>query len=113
MIREENILGPHPFLNEKMNHNEKKNAIIIPSKGANRMNDAVLITGAELTALKLPACAMAAPANPPIRVCDEDDGIPDHQVSRFQIIAAIKPANTTSNVIQSGFTVLAIVLATP
>lgn len=26
---------------------------------------------------------MAAPANPPIRVCEEEDGIPFHQVTRF------------------------------
>ena len=31
---------------------------------------------------------MAAPANPPIRVCEEEDGIPFHQVTRFQVIAA-------------------------
>ena len=35
---------------------------------------------------------MAAPANPPIRVCEEEDGIPFHQVTRFQVIAAIIPA---------------------
>ena len=36
---------------------------------------------------------MAAPAKPPIRVCEEEDGIPFHQVTRFQVIAAITPAN--------------------
>jgi len=37
------------------------------------------------------ACAIAAPAKPPIKVCEEEEGIPYHQVSKFQKIAAIKP----------------------
>ena len=41
--------------------------------------------------LPKPECAIAAPANPPISVCDEEDGIPYHHVNRFQQIAAILP----------------------
>ena len=38
-----------------------------------------------------PAWAIAAPANPPINVCEEEEGMPNHQVNKFQHIAAIKP----------------------
>ena len=41
--------------------------------------------------LSNPACAIAAPAKPPIKVWDEEDGIPYHHVRRFQQIAAIIP----------------------
>ena len=37
-------------------------------------------------------CASAAPAKPPISACDDDDGRPHHQVSRFQTIAPISAA---------------------
>ena len=59
------------------------------------MKLAILITGAELMASKLPVCAIAAPARPPINVCEEEEGIPHHQVKRFQIIAAINPEKIT------------------
>ena len=48
---------------------------------------------------------MAAPAKPPIRVCEEEDGIPFHQVTRFQVIAAITPANIIGKVIYCSTTV--------
>ena len=32
-------------------------------------------------------CTSAAPIRPPISACDELDGMPKHQVSRFQTIA--------------------------
>lgn len=63
-----------------------------------------------------PAAAIAAPAKPPISVCEEEEGRPNHQVNKFHIIEAINPdkiimmppvPETTS-----GFTVLATVLAT-
>jgi hypothetical protein len=44
---------------------------------------------------------MAAPAKPPIRVCDEELGIPYHQVSKFQNIAANNPEKITGKVIKS------------
>ena len=47
---------------------------------------------------------------PPIKVCEEEDGIPNHQVSKFQQIAAIRPEKITSSVIKFSLTVLAIVL---
>ena len=47
------------------------------------------------------ACAIAAPAKPPIKVCEEEEGIPYHQVSKFQKMAAIKPEKITGKVIKS------------
>src|SRR5215207_736331 len=84
----------------------------IPTKGARKINSTVFITGAELTAPR-PPWAMAAPAKPPIRVCEEEEGMPNHQVSKFQAMAAIRPEKTTGRVIHSSFTVLAMVFATP
>ena len=110
------IFGIHPLLKEWINHREMINAIIIPIIGASKINDIVLKIGSELMA-ENPPYAMAAPAKAPISACDEDEGIPNHQVNKFQKIADSNPEKITSNiscpVTISGFTVLAIVLATP
>ena len=66
----------------------------------------------QLTTLK-PECAIAAPANPPINVCEDEDGMPFHQVIKFQIIAAIIPDKITTKSIFSVLAVLATVSATP
>src|ERR1035437_1750287 len=42
-----------------------------------------------------PAAAKDAPMTPPIRACDELEGIPKYQVSRFQVMPPQSPANTT------------------
>ncbi len=42
----------------------------------------------------MPDCAIAAPISPPISACDELDGSPSRQVSRFQAIAPISAAST-------------------
>ena len=97
-----------------------KMEIIIPIIGAKKMKSTVLMMVSFSTTfdqemvrpLVIMAWAMAAPANPPIRVWEEDDGIPYHQVSRFQNIAAINPARITLRVINSLLTVLLMVLAT-
>src|SRR4030095_7011591 len=64
-----------------------------------------------------PPWAIAAPANPPINVCEEEEGIPNHQVSKFHEMAAIKPEKITTIILSCGiillFTVLATVSATP
>ena len=59
-----------------------------------------------------PACATAAPAKPPIKVCEDDDGIPSLQVSRFQNVAAKSPARITQRSIALLSTVFATVLPT-
>ena len=89
--------------------------IIIPINGAKTINRIMIKTPEgnnspslasfiQFTILKpacsgsvtsLKPCAIAAPAKPPINVCDDDDGIPFHHVNKFQIIAAITPARIT------------------
>ena len=44
----------------------------------------------------VPADASAAPTSPPISACDEDDGRPSRQVTRFQKMAPSSAASTTS-----------------
>src|SRR4051794_29823382 len=46
-----------------------------------------------------PEAATAEPTTPPINACDELEGRPNHQVTRFQKIAPISPAKTTVGVI--------------
>src|SRR4030095_3277730 len=60
--------------------------------------------------LNPPACAIAAPINPPINVCEELEGIPNHQVSKFQQMAAINPEKITGSVIKCSSTDLEMVL---
>src|SRR5712671_3815996 len=60
-----------------------------------------------------PAAASIAPITPPISACDELDGIPKNQVSRFHTIAPVRPAATTVSVTSLVSTrPLAIVAAT-
>jgi hypothetical protein len=44
-----------------------------------------------------PRPAMAAPMRTPNRACDEDDGRPSSQVSRFQTMPPTRPARTMSS----------------
>ena len=62
-----------------------------------------------------PDAAATAPTRPPIKACEELLGIPYHQVSKFQIIAAIKAASITlAFTIEADLTISPpIVLATP
>ena len=83
--------------------------ITIPIMGAKKINSTVIkmvwlstiLDHGNAIPFSSSACAMAAPANPPINVCDEDDGIPYHQVSRFQKIAASSPEKITGSVMNS------------
>src|SRR6202161_4529201 len=60
-----------------------------------------------------PAAASVAPITPPMSACDELDGIPKYQVSRFQVIPPARPAATTCSVTTPVSTrPLAIVAAT-
>lgn len=47
----------------------------MPSKGEITINATVLITPAVISEL-VPDFAIAAPINPPISACDDEDGIP-------------------------------------
>jgi len=91
----------------------------MPTSGARKMKSRVLvILSLSTTSLKVKlsvvakACAMAAPAKPPMRVCELEDGMPYHQVSRFQMMAAMRPLRITGRVMNSWWTVLLMVLAT-
>jgi hypothetical protein len=99
-----------------MNQSEIIKSMIIPITGARKIKATVFMTGSGFTVLK-PPYAMAAPENAPIKACDDDDGIPNHQVSRFQKMAASRPEKITTSIswpyTTSVFTVFAIVLATP
>jgi len=95
--------------------------IIIPMSGANTIKEAILIITSYLMdsnplvvyPLAIKVLIIAAPANPPIRVWEEDDGIPNHHVARFHIIAAIIPEKITGSVMYCSKTTLATVLAIP
>ena len=83
-----------------------KAEISIPIIGAKKIKYTVFMILSEATIspngiypLTVNACATAAPANPPINVCEEEEGIPYHHVNRFQKIAAMIPAKITSRVI--------------
>ncbi len=60
-----------------------------------------------------PTAASIAPMMPPIRACDELDGMPSSQVNRFHTIPPTRPANTNSRVTSPDWTrPLAMVAAT-
>src|SRR3954452_14588420 len=60
-----------------------------------------------------PTAANVAPTTPPISACDEEDGSPKYQVSRFQKMAPTSPEKTIASVMSSASTIpLAIVAAT-
>src|SRR4029079_10798287 len=46
--------------------------------------------------------ARAAPTSPPMSACDDDDGSPKYQVSRFQPVAPTSAANTTTRLAAPG-----------
>src|SRR3977135_2402414 len=61
----------------------------------------------------VPAATKVAPTTPPIRACEEDDGSPKYQVTRFQAIAPTRPAKMTVVVTSVADTIpLATVAAT-
>src|SRR3982750_3724287 len=100
---------------ERRNQSEIINASTIPTIGAMIMKLAVCRMLGLLLMLIAPnpPLAIAAPARPPINVCDEEEGMPNHQVNKFQMMDPISPERTTVSVIHSGFTVFATVFATP
>jgi len=53
-----------------------------------------LLKPAHTTAL-VPALLIPAPTSPPIRACELLDGMPAHQVMRFQVIAPISAPKIT------------------
>jgi hypothetical protein len=60
-----------------------------------------------------PAAARVAPITPPIRACEELDGIPKYHVIKFQMMPPQRPPNTTVRLMAPLLTSpLAIVAAT-
>ncbi len=107
--------------------------MIIPNKGAKTINKITINTPEgrsspalaalyQLTILN-PACAgsvtpekpcaIAAPAKPPMSVCEDEEGIPFHHVNKFQMIAETIPAKITMRLMLLVCAVLATVSATP
>ena len=88
-----------------------RNAINPPIKGARKINRITFKISPDATTSQ-PAWATAAPAKPPIKVCEEEEGIPSRQVSKFQNVAAINPARITQRSIALLSTVFATVFPT-
>src|SRR5215217_2452572 len=88
-----------------------RNPSAIPNSGDRTMNRMVFSRLAAFRTEK-PALATPAPANPPMRACEEEVGSPSHQVRRFQAIAPTSPAKTTASLTTAESTVLPTVLAT-
>src|SRR5512141_45233 len=57
-----------------------------PSSGDRMIAAEVLINPLAMMASQ-PALASAAPTSPPIKACEEDEGMPNHQVMTFQAMA--------------------------
>jgi hypothetical protein len=115
MANETNFIAI-PFLNEFKNQMEIRYDIIIPANGATTMNMAVAMMIPELIAPQ-PNAARKAPENPPINVCEDEDGIPYHHVIRFQVTALSNPAKIMGSgcmalAMYASFTDLAMVVAT-
>src|ERR1700694_5824385 len=111
----ETMRGSRSLRKDSRNQRDMTKARIMLTMGAMMMKLAVWRMLGLLLMLMAPKppWAMAAPARPPISVCDEEEGMPNHQVNRFQMMEAIRPESTTVSVIHSVLTVLATVLATP
>src|SRR5512145_3493953 len=85
----------------------------MPSSGARKMKEIVANHLPGKTSALKPALEIAAPPSPPIRACDDDEGIPPHQVMRFQVIAPTSAPSITDESTIAGLTIpLAIVFAT-
>src|SRR4051795_903562 len=81
--------------------------------GATTAGIRTLPTSPSVRTASKPAAATAEPTTPPISACEELEGSPNHQVTRFQEIAPIKPAKTTVGVTTAALTTsLATVAAT-
>src|SRR5262249_10650971 len=62
---------------------------------------------------EVPTAAIVAPTIPPMSACDEEDGTPNHHVTRFQVIAPTSPAKITVGVMAPELTMpVAAVAAT-
>ena len=92
------LAADDPVGDEDRQRRRRRNA----STGATSAGTATFsISPLQSTALG-PSAASVAPTMPPISACEDDEGRPNHQVTRFQAIAPIRPAKTVSSVIDAG-----------
>ena len=66
-----------------------------PIIGDSTINNSVLLQPCGMMTCSVKALAMAAPAYPPIKACEDEVGSPHHHVSRSQMIAPKSPVSTT------------------
>src|SRR3972149_9781840 len=66
--------------------------ISMPSSGETKMNATIFSMPGGMSA-QVPALATAAPTSPPTSACEEDEGMPYHQVITFQAIAPTSAPN--------------------
>src|SRR5450432_2982901 len=79
-----------------------KKATTKPSVGDKTRGTRTFCTSACHLKADTPACATTAPPSPPISAWEELDGMPHHQVSRFQMHAPSRAASTTVCVTMTG-----------
>ena len=73
----------------------KMNPSSMPSDGDSAIAESVSIHFLPHRSATKPTFDTAAPAYPPMSACDELDGIPNHQVIRFHVIAPSSPPRIT------------------
>src|SRR3954453_18217303 len=70
-------------------------AITAATTGASTAGTTILFSTASKWIAPAPPATQVAPIRPPKRACDELEGSPRHQVTRFHKIAPTSPANIT------------------
>src|SRR5258706_90164 len=69
---------------------------LVPRKrGESKIDPRILVRPAVSSTLA-PDFATAAPARPPMRACDELDGMPNHHVIKSHAMARVRAAKTTA-----------------
>ena len=72
-----------------------------PMTGELTMGMRTLLTMPSTLRASTPAATMVAPRSPPMSAWDEELGMPNHQVRRFQAMAPMSAATTTASVVVS------------
>lgn len=65
-----------------------------PTSGDSTIASTALVSPLQ-TAAEMPALAMPPPTRPPISACEDEDGMPSAQVTRFQTMAPTSAAKMT------------------
>lgn len=74
----------------------KRKPTATPSIGDKISANMILRTPNQCSAEKLPVCAVTAPMSPPMRACDDDDGMPKYHVNSPHKMAAPTLARMTN-----------------